>query len=155
MSQKSLKYLIVGFFLAGIVVLQTVSPTARAAEPDPTATEAVQAAWELAKEAATYHYTSDIKQTIYPAPAVQNIGKPPRIDTFLAVGEYDQIAEKMSLEITNQDNQSVEVEIDGLEARGRTSVDGEWEEFGSLDEFLIPGGDPLGFLAGATQIQKH
>ena len=153
MSYKSLKFWAFAFILSGIAILQTISPVALAQQADPTAADAVQSAWDLAKDAATYHYTSDIKQTTYPAPAIENIGKPPRVDNFLAIGEFDQIAEKMSLELTTQDKQWVEVEIDGLEARGRTSVDGEWESLGSLDEFLIPGGDPLGFLAGATYIK--
>ena len=154
MTSKQFKYWIIGLILSGIFLLQTVSPVAQAQSNALTAGDAVQDAWDLAKEAAAYRYTSHVIQTTYPAPAIQNVGKPPHVDAFSAVGDYDQIAQQMHLEVNNQNNDWFEIEIDGLDARGRTSAESEWEEFGSVNEFFAPGGDPLGFLAGATQIQK-
>ena len=59
----------------------------------------------------------------------------------------------MELEIVNQRDEQVEMIVSGTQAQGRTSADSEWEQLGTVNEFFAPGGDPLGFLAGATNIQ--
>ena len=150
----SSRLLIVGFCLAALAILQTVSPVSHAQQQDPTAADTVQAAWDLAKEAAAYDYTSNVRQTTYPAPAVQNVGRPPRIDTFTITGFYDQIAEKMELEMRNQHDEQVEMVVHGTDTKGRTTQTAEWEDLGTVNDFFAPGGDPLGFLAGATDIEK-
>ena len=154
MSSKSLKFWFLGLVWAAIALLQTVSPVVHAEGGDPTAADTVQTAWDLAREAAAYNYASDVLQTTYPAPAVQNIGRAPRVDTFAVSGLYNQIAEKMELELRNQNDETVEMVVNGTQAKGRIDANGEWEELGTVNEFFAPGGDPLGFLAGATNIQQ-
>ncbi|MCB0034979.1 MAG: hypothetical protein KDE51_13190, partial [Anaerolineales bacterium] len=158
MSQKSFKYFIVALVLSGIALLQTVSPAVQAQTPDPTAEQAVQTAWELAKASATYRYYSEIEQTAYPAPRLSSAGQRPTIDIIQLDGLYDQVDEKLELTMwntaeANTPSEAIEIRVDGTEAKGRRGHNGQWEMLGTVNDFFAPGGDPLGFLSGATNIQ--
>ena len=153
MSRYSSKLSISALLILAIILFAVARATRPlAAAPSPQ--DAVQTAWDNAKASPTFAYTSNILQTTYPAPKITSAGKPLQIDTFYIDALVDQHAEKMELELWNNDQeQSVTLAVDGTETKARVGADGEWEDIGTVSDFFAPGGDPLGFLAGASNIR--
>ena len=149
------KYTILGLFLFGLALLQTISPVAQAqTDADLAAQQAIQAAWNLAKESPSYNYTSAVEQTTYPAPRIESAGQPPRIDTFFGEAIYNQIDEILEMTLWDGSHQeSTALLIEGTSMKGRKGEDAEWQDLGTANDFFAPGGDPLGFLAGASNPQ--
>ena len=61
---------------------QVGAPPAAQTEPVASPEQVVQRAWRRAQEAGVYHFTTEIVQTTYPAPAVVNVGRSPRKESL-------------------------------------------------------------------------
>ena len=118
--------------------------------------EAVEQAWSLARASGRYSYRSLIDQTIYPAPSVANAGRAPRQDRLAVEGNVDAAAETLNLTLWNDGSfdpqRGLSVKVEDGQTYGRRGQ-GEWQEMDNVADAFAPGGDPLGFLAGATNIQ--
>jgi hypothetical protein len=121
---------------------------------DPTAV--VQQAWQRAQQSGRYHYRSQVDQTIYPAPAVQNAGRPPQQSHLAVDGEVDIPAETMALTLWQDGSfnpqTGLSVKVENGQTYGRSGQN-DWQEIDDVADAFAPGGDPLAFLAGATDIQ--
>ncbi|MBK9055199.1 MAG: hypothetical protein IPL78_31175 [Chloroflexi bacterium] len=141
-----------------IIFLNTIlgsSPTAIASPLSPQ--EAVEQAWALARTSGRYSYRSLIDQTIYPAPSVANAGRAPRQDRLALEGDVDVAAAILNLTLWDDgsfDPQTgLSVKVEDGQTYGRRGQ-GQWQEMDNVADAFAPGGDPLGFLAGATNIQS-
>lgn len=129
--------------------------TAAASQPSPI--EAVEQAWKLARASGRYSYRSLIDQTVYPAPSVANAGRPPRQDRLAVEGDADVAAETLNLTLWDDGSfdpqRGLSVKVEDGQTFGRRGQ-GEWQEMDNVADAFAPGGDPLGFLAGATNVQR-
>ncbi|MBU0510485.1 MAG: hypothetical protein KKD28_04155, partial [Chloroflexi bacterium] len=133
-------------------------PSQAAPEPSPEqAVQAVQHAWELAQEIGIYHFTTDVEQTTYPAPAIANVGRSSSIQTYYLEGDVDSPAQAFYMTLwqgggnaaTQKDG--IEIRMEGGEAYGRP-IGGLWQEIDDFSGLFAPGSDPMAYLAGAKNI---
>jgi len=115
------------------IIILTAVPTATQATTGISADEAVQRAWRLALETGIYHFSTNVEQTIYPTPAVANVGRSSRTETFYLEGDVNTPMESLYLTLfQNSGNvvnrkDGVEIRIEGNQTYGRP-IDGEWQE---------------------------
>ncbi|MBP7998168.1 MAG: hypothetical protein KA314_02115 [Chloroflexi bacterium] len=142
-------------FVIFLNILLGLPQTSRAAPLSPQ--EAVEQAWSLARASGRYSYRSLIDQTVYPAPSVANAGRPPRQDRLAIEGNVDAAAATLNLTLWDDGSfdpqRGLTVKVEDGQTYGRRGQ-GEWQEMDNVADAFAPGGDPLGFLAGATNIQS-
>lgn len=133
------------------------SPLASWAAPVPS--QAVQVAWERAHELGAYHFTTQIEQTTYPAPALTNVGRSPRQETLHLEGSADLAARTMQLTLWTGEGSvanpgsGVEVRIEGEQGYGR-QTGGQWQPLGDLSGAFAPTNDHLSYLVGAKNVRE-
>lgn len=149
------------FFSICMLVAFTLMWQPTQAHADTTALtprKAIEQAWEKAQNSGSYGYRAQIEQTTYPAPKVINTGSSPQKDNLAIAGTIDQDAGNMSMTVwldgSFNPNTGYEIKVEGNQAYGR-SGQGEWEEIENVADSFAPGSDPLGFLAGVTNIQNQ
>ncbi|MCI0394918.1 MAG: hypothetical protein L0332_24790 [Chloroflexi bacterium] len=129
--------------------------TATAAPLSPQ--EAVEQAWELAQASGAFTYRTTVEQTVYPAPAVANAGRPPTVDRLGIAGSVDLAGRTLDMtfwqDASFDPNRGVEVRVEGDRAYARLNG-AEWQEIDNVADLFAPTGDPLAFLAAATNIQR-
>jgi hypothetical protein len=143
----------VALLLVLFAILPSISRAASGFSPE----EAVQRAWQRAQEVGAYHFTTEMLQTTFPAPTLANVGRSSRRETLHLEGNVDLPARaiRMSLwkdggnVVTFRDG--VEVRIEDGQAYGRM-IDGAWQEIDDFSDGFAPGGDLLGYLAGAKNV---
>lgn len=116
--------------------------------------EQVAEAWELARLSGVYDFRTELVQTTDPALSLTNAGREPEIQRIYIEGQVDQPAERMAMSLwqNSRASQPVEMYIEQGQTFGRVG-DTEWQEVDNFGDMFAPAGDPLGFLAGASQIQ--
>ncbi|MEM7028117.1 MAG: LamG-like jellyroll fold domain-containing protein [Chloroflexota bacterium] len=142
--------------LIGLLIL-TFWPSFVTAMPL-TAGHRLTVLWQAAGEAEHYHYRTDVVQTVHPLAAFANAGRPSKTTHMAVAGQLDRANEAMRMDLWPQGKTSqrkIELKAeDGLTYR-RVNENGDWLEVdhGTIDLFA-PGGDPLGFLVAAENIQE-
>jgi hypothetical protein len=156
-SSKTFRSLAISFvILLGLLGATQSLQAQETPENDQSAADIVNAAWEKAVASGTYAYQADLKQTVIPAPSLINAGRQPQVTKMLLEGSIDQAADTMEMTVWNDSsgdpNKGIGIRIENGQTFGRLGQ-GEWEEVDNIADGFAPGGDPLGFLAGATNIQ--
>ena len=137
------------------------------AKEDPPAAQVVQEAWRSAQEAGSYHFTTEIEQTTYPAPALVNVGRSSRREKLYLRGETNanlpgtRNTSGPTLQMTMWDGggsilnpqDGIEIRVEDDRAFGRQGA-GPWQEIDDFSGSFAPGKDLLGYLAGATNIRE-
>ncbi len=114
----------------------------------------IRRAWQLAKQSGRYEYYADARQTLHPTARIENGGRSSRTQRITASGLLDLNNETMELRIWSQsDNRTVEMRLADGKTYGRLDENDPWEEVDNTSEIFAPGGDPLGFLTAAENIQ--
>ncbi|MEM7127843.1 MAG: LamG-like jellyroll fold domain-containing protein [Chloroflexota bacterium] len=113
-------------------------------------------AWTKASDIGRYEYRSTAKQITYPAPALANIGRPPKEDNLAAQGQFDNRADELAftfwLDGSFSPDTAIDIRSDGEKTWSRQGQ-GEWEEVQDVSGTFAPNGDPLAFLNGMRNIQ--
>ena len=126
-----------------------------AAAPDP-----VTAAWERARAAGSYHFTSDVTQVTLPLATITNVGRMSRTEKFYLEGQNDLKSETMELTLWSEGG-SVLNSASGLSVRsqgGKTFArrgQGEWQEIDDFTESIAPQGDFMSYLAAIKDVQPQ
>src|SRR5690349_4636698 len=76
---------------------QLAGAAAHLPAPDP-----ITAAWEKAKAAGSYHFTSDVLQKTIPLANLTNVGRTSHTDAFHLEGQNDLRHQKLELTLWNQ-----------------------------------------------------
>ncbi|MEM7335785.1 MAG: hypothetical protein AAF490_27150, partial [Chloroflexota bacterium] len=144
--------LIFSIFLAVLLIVPK-SSTAQSNSPEEILTQS----WTLAQSSNTYGYRSEIDQLTYPEPSLRNAGKEPSESNLAVEGSIDQQADLLEMSFWrdgsfNPDT-AVSLRVEQGEAYGRLG-DSEWEKVDNVSSLFAPGGDPLGFLAGVSNIEE-
>ncbi|MFN2184456.1 MAG: LamG-like jellyroll fold domain-containing protein [Anaerolineae bacterium] len=131
------------------------SPAGRQASQSPA--KAVQQAWQRARDAGIYRFTTDLTAIAYPAPTLANTGQPGRKDELYMEGSVDLPAGTLLLSLWQgagsvlNPGDGIEVRIEGNRAYGR-QTGGQWQEIDDFSGSFAPGGDLLVYLAGAKNV---
>jgi len=126
-------------------------PTAAAAIP-PTDAEELKQAWEYASDVGVYRYQSTALQTIHPTEKLVNVGRSSKTERITVAGAMDRSNDTMEMVI--QGDGTIELKmVDGV-SFGRVNAQDEWTQVENQSDFFAPGGDPLGYLNAAENIQE-
>ncbi len=159
MSRKirSLRYFMI-VVLASVALFSLLGENASAirSASATTAKADIEHAWSMAEASGTYQFKTEIAQTTYPSPSLGNVGRTSQTQHFSLDGQLDRSQDQMTLtfypgagrDATN----AVPVRIKGTEAYGQTP-DGQWQKIDNVSDAFAPGGDPLGYLSAAANIQ--
>jgi hypothetical protein len=152
------RYWIVFVPLAGVMILMAMvllPRTAAALQPDP-----VTAAWEKARAAGSYHFTSDVTQVTLPVATLGNVGRTARTEKFYLEGKNDLEAKSLAMTLWSEGGSVLQAES-GLSIRvedGKTFARrgaAEWEEIDDFTGALAPQGDFLSYLAAIKDIEAQ
>ncbi len=126
----------------------------------PAAQREVSQAWQRAVELGSYRYTTDVIQTTIPLATVQNMGRSSKQQAIHLEGESNLRDQSMHLTLW-MDGGSVLNPASGIEMKvedgrtfGRRGYD-EWQETGSVTDWVAPEGDFLAFLTAATNVRNE
>ncbi|MCP4544812.1 MAG: DUF11 domain-containing protein, partial [Chloroflexi bacterium] len=117
----------------------------------------LERAWHDAGDIGRFQYHTNVIQIIHPTARLSNAGRHSTTKHFSASGMIDHIDHDLQLKLwspgTNRDGIELEIK-DGL-AYGRVKATDDWTlvDDNTIDLFA-PGGDPLGFLIAAENVQE-
>ena len=146
--------LIAGMVLViGAVIGWAVFPQwTQAAAPDP-----VTAAWQRARAAGNYRFTSDVTQVTLPLATLANVGRTSRSEELYMEGQNDLHAQQMAFTLWTEGGSVLQAES-GVSVRtedGKTFARrgaGEWEVVDDMTGAIAPQGDFLGYLAAIRAV---
>lgn len=118
---------------------------------------AVERAWDLAHTSGVYTFQTAIDQQTRAVPSLRSTGRPPRHDYVSLHGEVDQPAERMGLSMWRslgpEPANALQIRFADQRVVQRVGT-GEWQAADVDTMSFAPGGDPLGFLAAATNVKS-
>ncbi|MCP4543086.1 MAG: LamG domain-containing protein, partial [Chloroflexi bacterium] len=117
-----------------------------------TDAEQLKQAWEYAADVGVYRYQTDVLQTTHPTEKLVNVGRSSKIDRFSVVGMMDRPNDTMQMRI--QADGTIELKVVEGVSYGRVNSQDEWTQVENQSDFFAPGGDPLGYLNAAENIQE-
>jgi hypothetical protein len=124
----------------------------RAAAPDPAT-----AAWQRARAAGNYRFTSDVTQVTLPLATLTNVGRTSRSEELYMEGQNDLRAQQMAFTLWTEGGSVLQAES-GVSVRtedGKTFARrgaGEWEVVDDMTGAIAPQGDFLGYLAAIRAV---
>ncbi len=157
-SSKAIKlYLPALFVCVTALLLLSLGATrmAHAVEADP-----VLSAWEQARAAGSYHFSSNVVQVVLPSSTIANVGRSSRTEKLYLEGESDLRSTRLEFQLWSeggsllQDGSAISVRVED----GKTFVrqgTGEWQESGNLTDALAPQGDFLAYLHAMRDVTAH
>ncbi|MCP4992875.1 MAG: DUF11 domain-containing protein, partial [Gammaproteobacteria bacterium] len=146
--------LYIALAIAGLVTLY-LWPSLVVAMPL-TAKHQLERAWRFASDIGSYDYSSAVLKTDHPTPHLKNAGRSPHTKRITAQGMVDLPNKVMSMKLwtVGVDKDGIEVKVENGKAYGRLNAEGGWIEMENPSQVFAPGGDPLGFLLAAENIQE-
>lgn len=144
--------------VAALLALGTISlwpQLVAVATPDP-----VTAAWEKARAAGSYEFTSDVTQITVPVAQVTNIGRQSRSDRLHLEGYTDLVNERLALQIWSESgsvlegNSGVAVKVEEGQTFTRNGA-GEWQLSEDIIGGLAPQGDFMAYLAAVRTVSEN
>ena len=128
------------------------SAATRLTAPDP-----VTAAWEKARAAGSYHFTSDVVQKTIPVASLVNVGRSSRSEALYLEGQNDLRTQSLELTLWSQGgsafNADSGVSMRTADGKSYTRRGNEpWQESDNVTEGFAPGGDFLGYLAAIRDV---
>ena len=161
-NKKSKLFAFLPVLLISLTLLALVSrPTVAEIRADPE--QQVARAWKLAQQSGAYHFRTQVEQTTFPAPKLSNVGRTSTRERFDLQGWIDQPQDLLELSLwpngrraldaqQGADGGALDIRVESGRAYSR-SDGGEWQEIDNMTDLFAPGGDPLGIMAGAKNIQ--
>ena len=146
---------IIGLVVIALLAARPVTPSSAAASPQ----QRVQRAWELAKQAGSYHFAARIDQTSIPLPVPSNVGKQSRQQSVRLEGTTNLAERKMEFTLNAEggsplDAQSgTQIKVDGDQAYSRQGQQA-WQAIDDFTSSIAPQSDFMAFLAGAKNIRE-
>ncbi|MCE7989828.1 MAG: hypothetical protein DYG89_52445, partial [Caldilinea sp. CFX5] len=121
----------------------------------------VTAAWEKARAAGSYHFSSDVVQVTMPTAKVTNVGRSSRSEELHLEGQNNLRQQNMEMRIWSNGGSALQPESStGIKiADGKTFIRqgvGEWQEKPDFSvDSLAPQGDFLAYLVALRDVQAH
>ena len=126
--------------------------------PSGSAERRARGAWDEARARGAYRFASDLRVTTYPAHALTAVGQSSRVEDLRVEGQVDVPGGAMQLTLREEGGNLfaqagiVELRMEDNKAFARIGA-GSWQEIDDFSGSFAPGGDPLAFLAGATDFR--
>ncbi len=117
-------------------------------------------AWEKARAAGSYNFTSDVTQVTIPVATLGNVGRTNRTEKFYLEGQTDLTSESMEMTLWGQGGNVLQA-ASGLSIRteqGKTLArrgNEAWREIDDVTGSLAPQGDFLAYLAAIKAVQAQ
>ncbi len=121
-----------------------------------TPAQNLQQAWRLAGDIGRFHYQTNVLQTTHPTVMLKNANRHDQTKQFMVEGDLDHPAGQMTMQMrTHEDGQAkvVDLKVEHGQAYGRLTKDGNWTPIDGGSDLFAPGGDLLGFLVAAENVQ--
>jgi len=136
--------------------------SALASRPDSAAAaRAVREAWQRARDAGAYGFSTDLTQFSYPARTLANSGRGPQTIDLHMEGEVDLPARTLGFRMWQPDasgsGSASDGGVDGRVEGERVYVrgaDGSWQEVEDFSASFAPDNDPLAFLGGMVDVRE-
>ncbi len=144
-------------FLLILVVLLVALPLQARTMPI-TDAQRLQQAWRMATAIGRFHYQTAARQSTHPTVSLKNAGRQVKTKQFRVEGEINLPQRQMKLQLhSGQGSQArvTELKVEDGQAFGRLDAHAEWTPLDQSTDLFAPGGDPLGFLAAAENIQSE
>ena len=116
--------------------------------------------WTRARNAGSYRFSADIRQTITPQPTVRNVGRSAKIQAVHLEGETDLPERQMLLTLWTQGGSvltgsgGVEIQVTGDRAYARQNGQ-DWQEINNFAGVFAPHGDFMAYLAAAKNVKRE
>ncbi len=122
------------------------------------AARAVREAWQRARDAGIYGFSTDLTQLAYPARSLANSGRGPQTVELRLEGEVDLPARSLGLRLWEPGDAGAadgrtEARVEGGRAYLR-AADGSWQEVEDFTTSFAPDNDPLAFLGGMEDVRE-
>ena len=136
--------------LSGAIWLPSVTSAADNVDP-------VTAAWEKAKAAGSYNFTSDVTQKSIPVATITNVGRSSHSETFYLEGQNDLRAQTLELTLWSGGGSALNAEsgvslrTEGGKSFTRRGAEA-WQEGDNIVAGFAPQGDFLGYLAAIRAV---
>lgn len=130
------------------------------AAASPTSNDhAVTAAWEKARAAGSYHFSSDVTQVTVPVANVTNVGRTSRTEQLHLEGQTDLRRKRLEMQLWSEGGSvlqdgGVAVKVENSQTFTRRGT-GEWQEADGFADALAPQGDFLAYLNAMRDIRAH
>lgn len=144
--------ILVGALLLGWIIRPQI---ASATPPAP-----LIAAWEQARAAGAYHFTSDVIQITVPVAKVTNVGHTSRTEQLHLKGQTDLRAKRLEMQLWSnggsvlQSAGGVAIKVENGKTFTRQGT-GDWQEAAGFADTLAPQGDFLAYLHAMRDVQAH
>ncbi len=141
--------------LCGLPVLRPAAVSFASARPaDP-----VTAAWEKARAAGSYHFSSDVTQVTVPVAKVTNVGRSSRTEQLHLAGQSDLRAQRLEMQLWSDGGSvlqadGVAIKVENGKSFARRGA-GEWQEAAGFADAIAPQGDFLAYLQAVRDIKAH
>ncbi len=116
-----------------------------------TDAEQLEQAWEYAAEIGVYRYQTDVVQITHPTEKLVNVGRSSKTARITVAGLMDRPNDTMHMKLQADGTIDLKV-VEGV-SYGRLSAQAEWTEVENQTDMFAPGGDPLGYLNAAENVQ--
>jgi hypothetical protein len=117
----------------------------------------LQAVWERARQAGSYHFEADVAQTTTPLPTVSNVGRQTKRDRLHIEGQTDLPARQLEMTLwagggsVLDPGSGAQVRVEGNRAYVRQG-DQPWQEVDDFTGLFAPRGDFMTFLVAAKNV---
>ena len=159
LTQRRLALIALAILAISALIGLMIQPyAARAARTDP-----VSAAWDAARAAGSYHFTSDVTQVTLPTASIANVGRSSRTEKLYLAGQNDLAAERMELTLWSEGGSTLDA-ASGISIRseqgktfarrgGRSASSAEpWQEIDDFTGAIAPQGDFMSYLAAIQDV---
>jgi hypothetical protein len=142
----TLALLLISMILPSVAAADAISPE-----------QTVQRAWQAARDAGAYNFTSDVVQTSYPA--LGNVGRSSTRNSLHLEGDVDLPGRTMQMRMWTgggsvaTPDSAAEIRIEGERAWARQGG-GSWQEAEDFTSGFAPGGDFLSYLVGVKNVRE-
>ncbi|RIK42794.1 MAG: hypothetical protein DCC55_07765 [Chloroflexi bacterium] len=132
----------------------------------PRATGAIQpnpvtAAWEKARAAGSYHFSSDVTQMTIPVAKVTNVGRQSRTDQLRLEGATNLKENRLEMRLWSeggnilQNDGEIAIKIEDGKSYLRRGATEPWQDQEGILDGIAPQGDFLAYLAAVRDIQAN
>ncbi|MCL4862851.1 MAG: hypothetical protein KJZ93_25795, partial [Caldilineaceae bacterium] len=124
---------------------------------DAVARDPILAAWEQARAAGSYRFSSDILQVTAPSARITNVGRSSRTEQFHLQGQSDLRNARLEMQLWSQEGSLLD-DASALAVRvenGNTFVrqgGGEWRQSEDMSGAIAPQGDFMAYLAAVRNV---
>lgn len=142
----------------GMVLLAQTALLQGSASSPPPPEQAVQRAWDLVREAGSYHFSADIVQTTVPLALIGNVGRQSKQESVHLEGAASLPDREMSFTLWAEGGSvldaksGTQVKVEGDHAYVRQG-DQPWQEMEDFTGSFAPQSDFMAFLSGARNIR--